>query len=154
VAGAIAITINVAEVASDELREAFARLLPQLSATAPHFGAAALRELIAAPGTTLLLARGDGGRIVGMVTLVVFRTPTGVRAHIESLVVDQAVRGRGAGEALCRAALAHAEEAGADTVDLTSAPARAAANRLYRRLGFQRRDTNVYRHVVARRSSN
>lgn len=146
------LTITAAETATDELVDAFARFLPQLSATAPPLGAAALRELLAAPGTSLLLARSAAGSIVGMVTLVVFRTPTGMRAVIESLVVDQAARGRGAGEALCRAALARARQAGADTVDLTSAPGRAAANRLYLRLGFQRRDTNVYRHVVLRPS--
>jgi len=145
-----AVTITAAETATDELVEAFARLLPLLSVTAPPLGEVALREMLAAAGTTILLARSGAGPIVGMVTLVVFQTPTGMRAHIESLVVDPAARGRGTGEALCQAALARATQAGADTVDLTSAPGRAAANRLYLRLGFQRRDTNVYRHVIER----
>jgi ribosomal protein S18 acetylase RimI-like enzyme len=144
------ITITAATAATDELGAAFARLLPELSPAAPPLGTVELCALLAAPGTSLFLAR-SGGTIVGMVTLVVFRTPTAVRAHIESLVVDPSARGRGVGEALCRAALARASQAGADTVDLTSAPARAAANRLYLRLGFQRRDTNVYRHVIVRR---
>jgi ribosomal protein S18 acetylase RimI-like enzyme len=137
-------TVTEAET-SDELHEIFARLIPQLSASAPVPGAAEVSEMLAAKGTTILIAR-EGCAILGVVTLIVFRTPTGLRAQIESLVVDTAARRRGVGEALCRAALARAADAGADSVDLTSAPSRAAANRLYLRLGFERRDTNVYRH--------
>jgi ribosomal protein S18 acetylase RimI-like enzyme len=140
-------TIAAADGPTDELVDAFARLLPQLVSTPSPFGRTELAELLAQPGTTLLLAR-SGQAIAGMVTLIVFRTPTGVRAHIESLVVDAGVRGRGLGEALCRAALARAAQAGAHTVDLTSAPSRAAANRLYLRIGFRRRETNVYRHDI------
>ena len=81
-----------------------------------------------------------------MLTLVVFRIPTGVRAWIEDVVVDAAVRGRGVGEALSQAALTRAAAAGARTVDLTSRPSREAANRLYRRLGFVPRETNLYRY--------
>lgn len=89
----------------------------------------------------------DGGaeRIVGMLTLVTFRLPTGVRAWIEDVVVDGGSRGRGVGEALTQAAIEHASARGAQTVDLTSRPSREAANRLYRRIGFEPRETNVYR---------
>jgi ribosomal protein S18 acetylase RimI-like enzyme len=83
--------------------------------------------------------------VIGTLTLALFRIPTGVRAWIEDVVVDEAARGRGAGEALTREALRLAEEAGARTVDLTSRPEREAANRLYQRLGFERRSTSVYR---------
>jgi ribosomal protein S18 acetylase RimI-like enzyme len=83
--------------------------------------------------------------VIGTLTLALFRIPTGVRAWIEDVVVDEAARGRGAGEALTREALRLAEEAGARTVDLTSRPEREAANRLYQRLGFERRGTSVYR---------
>jgi len=92
----------------------------------------------------LLVARLDG-RIVGSLTLALFRIPTGMRAWIEDVVVDEAARGHGVGDALNRAALEIAAERGARTVDLTSRPSREAANRLYRRLGFQPRETNVYR---------
>ena len=89
----------------------------------------------------------DGqGRIVGMLTLVVFRIPTGVRAWIEDVVVDSAVGRRGVGEALTRAALDLAGTCGALTVDLTSRPSREAANRLYQKVGFEPRETNVYRY--------
>jgi ribosomal protein S18 acetylase RimI-like enzyme len=108
-----------------------------------------IREIVEAEASTVLIAR-DGrneGRIVGMLTLVVFRIPTGVRAWIEDVVVDEAVRGRGVGEALNQSAVRRALELGARTVELTSRPSREAANRLYQRLGFVRRDSNVYRYT-------
>ena len=99
------------------------------------------------PTTPLLVARhGEPPEIVGTLTLVVFRIPTGLRAWVEDVVVDDSARGQGVGSALTREALRRAEAAGARTVDLTSRPSREAANRLYRRLGFEMRETNVYRH--------
>jgi diadenosine tetraphosphate (Ap4A) HIT family hydrolase len=80
-----------------------------------------------------------------MLTLVVFRIPTGLRAWIEDVVVDEAVRGRGVGEVLSQEAVRRALGLGARTVELTSRPSREAANRPYQRLGFVRRDSNVYR---------
>ncbi len=131
-----------------ELADAFGRLLPQLSENAEIPTPELIREIVDAPSSTVLIARDTraGGRIVGMLTLVVFRIPTGVRAWIEDVVVDAAVRGRGVGEALSVAALTRATAAGARTVDLTSRPSREAANRLYRRLGFALRETNLYRY--------
>jgi ribosomal protein S18 acetylase RimI-like enzyme len=99
---------------------------------------------VASDASVLLLAEEDG-EVVGAMTLVVFTIPTGVRAWIEDVVVDEAARGRGVGDALNRAAIERAREAGARTVDLTSRPSREVANHLYRRLGFEQRDTNVYR---------
>jgi ribosomal protein S18 acetylase RimI-like enzyme len=78
-------------------------------------------------------------------TLVTFPIPTGLRAWIEDVVVDGEARGRGAGAALTTEAVRIARAAGARTVDLTSRPSRAAANRLYERLGFQVRDSKVFR---------
>jgi ribosomal protein S18 acetylase RimI-like enzyme len=98
--------------------------------------------------TAVLLARDDAGRVLGTLTLVMYRIPTGLRACIEDVVVDEAARGQGAGEALTRFALDVAARAGAKTVDLTSRPSREAANRLYQRLGFDRRNTNVYRYEL------
>ncbi len=136
--------IEIAQEATPELVEAMARLLPQLSSSAPAPTAAELDEIATSPATVLLVARLDG-RIVGSLTLALFRIPTGMRAWIEDVVVDEAARGHGVGDALNRAALEIAAERGARTVDLTSRPSREAANRLYRRLGFQARETNVYR---------
>ncbi|CAN5823836.1 hypothetical protein BH23ACT2_BH23ACT2_19370 [soil metagenome] len=137
----------VAEV-TDELVEAFAHLVPQLSSSSPSPSPEVLAGIIAAPATDLLVARDDHGAVVGSLTLVVFRIPTGLRAWIEDVVVDGAARGQGVGQALNRHAVELAAERGARTVDLTSRPSREAANRLYARLGFAPRDTNVYRYEL------
>ncbi len=138
--------ISPATEATDELVDAIATLLPQLSQTAQPPSKAELAEIVASGSTTLLIARdGEGGRIVGTLTLAAFRIPSGVRAWIEDVIVDDTVRGQGAGEALTRAALDRASASGARTVDLTSRPSRAAANRLYQRVGFVTRQTNLYR---------
>lgn len=145
------IDIEIAETVEPELLSALARLIPQLSSSAPIPSADQLREILASPGTTLLIARDrdEKGRVVGTLTLVVFRIPAGVRAWIEDVIVDVDSRGKGVGEALSRRALEIAASRGARTVELTSRPTREAANRLYRRLGFEPRDTNVYRYTVS-----
>jgi ribosomal protein S18 acetylase RimI-like enzyme len=129
--------------ADDALAEAVARLVPQLSPKRQPAGSVELRELIAAPGTSLIVARDDDA-VLGMLTLIVYRVPTGTRAWIHDVVVDESARGRGVGEALTREALRQAEDAGAISVELTTRQEREAANRLYRRLGFEQRETNVY----------
>jgi len=141
------ILIEVAASADDALCEAVATLVPQLSSSSPPPTVAQLRRIIADPATTLLLARDDG-RVVGMLTLATFALPTGTRAWVEDVVVDEASRGAGVAGALVQAALARAGELGARTVDLTSRPDREAANRLYVRLGFVPRHTNVYRFTL------
>jgi ribosomal protein S18 acetylase RimI-like enzyme len=138
------IDIGVAASADDELCEAVAQLIPQLSSSSPPPTRQQLQQIIDDPATTMFVAR-DAGRIVGTLTLAAFRLPTGVRAWVEDVVVDNAFRGNGAASALVYAALAHAADIGARTVDLTSRPDREAANRLYLRLGFEQRTTNVYR---------
>jgi ribosomal protein S18 acetylase RimI-like enzyme len=132
----------------DEVTAAVATLVGQLSRSAPPPGRGELADLVAAPGVTLFGLADEGGALVGMLTLALFPTPTGVRAWIEDVVVHEAARGQGAGASLTRAALDAARAAGARTVDLTSRPSREAANRLYRRVGFELRDTNVYRYVL------
>jgi ribosomal protein S18 acetylase RimI-like enzyme len=124
------------------------RLVPQLSRSNPPPTEAELDEIVRSPATVLFVAEDDDGTILGSLTLALFRIPTAMRAWIEDVVVDESARGQGVGEALNRAALARAREAGAKTVDLTSRPSREAANRLYRRIGFHQRDTNVYRYEL------
>jgi ribosomal protein S18 acetylase RimI-like enzyme len=140
------VRIETVRAVTDDLVAAVGRLLPQLSRAAPP-GRERLAEIVGSPANTLLVAR-DGDTIVGMLMLVTFPLPTGLRARIEDVVVDRAARGRGVGAALSRAALDLAAERGAATVDLTSRPSRAAANRLYERLGFERRDSRMYRFRV------
>ncbi len=132
--------------ATDEVLEAFGRLLPQLSSSAPPLQRDELIEMIQSDSTHVLAARDDDGRIVGSLSLVVFRIPTGVRAWIEDVVVDQSARGGGVGEALNRFAIDLADRLGARSIDLTSRPSREAANRLYQRIGFVARETNIYRY--------
>jgi ribosomal protein S18 acetylase RimI-like enzyme len=141
------ITIAVAESADAELVAAVAVLLPQLSSSSPAPANEDLARIIGDPATTLFLARDDG-RIVGMLTLVLFLLPSGLRAWIEDVVVDDEARGGGIASALVQAALDHASAQNARTVDLTSRPEREAANRLYLRLGFEQRSTNVYRRTL------
>jgi len=143
------IEIAVATRVDEELVAAFTRLIPQLSRSAPVPTPDLIREIVEAQASTVLIARDlrDHGRIVGMLTLIVFRIPTGVRAWIEDVVVDETVRGRGVGEGLSQEAVRRAVESGARTVELTSRPSREAANRLYQRLGFALRDSNVYRYT-------
>ena len=138
------VRIDVVQSVSPELVDAFARLLPQLSASAPPTSFDELEAIVSSAATSLIVAR-DGEQILGTLTLAVFRIPTGVRAWIEDVVVDEAARGRGIAEALTRRAVELASAAGARSVELTSRPTREAANRLYRRLGFEERETNVLR---------
>jgi ribosomal protein S18 acetylase RimI-like enzyme len=133
---------------TDEVIGTFNRLLPQLSRSAPPLDRAALERIVGSDATTLLIARADG-RIAGTLSLVMFRIPTGTRAWIEDVIVDQAARGQGIGEALTIEALRLAEAAGARTVDLTSRASREAAGRLYERVGFQPRETRAYRYAFA-----
>jgi ribosomal protein S18 acetylase RimI-like enzyme len=143
------VTVEAAVTADPELVAALARLVPQLSRSAPAPTAYDLETLVTSPATTLLVARDADDQIVGSLTLAVFRTPTGVRAWIEDVVVDTAVRGGGIGSALVMEAIEVARRSESRTVDLTSRPGRVEANRLYQRLGFEQRETNVYRYSLA-----
>jgi ribosomal protein S18 acetylase RimI-like enzyme len=144
----VTVRVEVLREVTDEVVGTFGRLLPQLSRSAPPIDRATLDRLVSSAATTVLLARADG-RIVGTLSLVMFPIPTGLRAWIEDVVVDQAARGQGVGEALITEALRLAEAAGARTVDLTSRASREAAGRLYERVGFQSRETRAYRYAFA-----
>jgi ribosomal protein S18 acetylase RimI-like enzyme len=139
------VEVEVLAEATDETVAAFGRLLPQLSKSAPPLTRADIARILSAEAITLLAARCEG-TIAGVLTLVMFPLPTGRRAWIEDVVVDEKFRGRGAGEELTRAAIRIAQAAGARTVDLTSRPEREAAGRLYERTGFTQRDSRVYRY--------
>jgi ribosomal protein S18 acetylase RimI-like enzyme len=139
------VKVEIATTLTPAIVDAVDRLVPQLSRSNPPPSTAELGDLVASPATDLFIAIDDGGTIVAMATLVTFRIPTGRRAWIEDVVVDEAGRGQGVGAALTQAMVDRARELGCRTVDLTSRPAREAANRLYRRAGFAVRDTSVYR---------
>lgn len=139
------VKVEIATSLTPAIVDAVQRLVPQLSRSNPPPTTAELGELVASPATDLFIALDEAGTIVGIATLVTFRIPTGRRAWIEDVVVDEAARGQGVGDALTRAMVERSREFGAVTVDLTSRPSREAANRLYQRAGFVQRDSNVYR---------
>jgi ribosomal protein S18 acetylase RimI-like enzyme len=142
----MAATISLATPAdAEELTAALERLVPQLSRSNPPPPLEQVAEMLASPAVSQFVARGDDGTIIGVSTLAVFRIPTGLRAWIEDVITDQAARGQGVGEALTLAMCDRARELGCVTVDLTSRPSREAANRLYQRVGFEQRETNVWR---------
>ena len=138
------ITVEVAHHATEELRQSLNNLLPQLSSSAPQLEITDLEAIIGSPAVTLFVAF-DGTAVVGSLTLVIFPIPTGLRAWIEDVVVDEKTRGRGVGAALSRAALHEAQRRGVRSIDLTSRPSRESAHQMYLKLGFVIRDTNVYR---------
>ena len=138
------VEVVIVDEVDDELVGAFAALIPQLSSSSPPPTAQELAEIVSSPDSVLYLARHDG-RIVGSLTLAFYRIPTGLKAWIEDVVVDESARGRGVGEALNSAAIDEARRRGAKHISLTSRAFRDTANRLYQRLGFVPYDTNVYR---------
>ena len=143
---AVEVVVDACRSVDDELVDAMARLIPQLSSHPPP-GRTELEEIVASGAATLFVARLQN-RIVGALTLVAFRIPTGLQTRIEDVVVDEAFRGRRVAEKLARAALETARRMGARSTDLTSRPSRQAANRLYTRMGFERRESNLYRYTL------
>jgi ribosomal protein S18 acetylase RimI-like enzyme len=139
------VKVEIATTLTPAIVDAVARLVGQLSRSAAPPTTAELGDIVSSPATDLFIAIDDGGTIIGTATLVTFRIPTGARAWIEDVVVDEAGRGQGVGTALTEAMVERAQELGCRTVDLTSRPSRASANRMYQRAGFVARDTNVYR---------
>ena len=139
--------VEIANRVDNDLVVAFQQLIPQLSKSNPAPTKEQLESIVASDSSHVLVAKVDGV-IVGSLTLVIFHIPTGIRAWIEDVVVDADARGKGVGEALNLFAIEESRKRGAVTVDLTSRPSREAANRLYQRLGFKARETNVYRYDV------
>ncbi len=136
--------LDIVTHADDELYQAFQRLVPQLTNNNPPPSLNDLADLVRDSSSTLITARNDSGEIVGALTLTVYRVPTGIRSIIEDVIVDISARGQGVGESLMRYAIDLAREKGASNISLTSNPLRVAANRLYLRVGFTKRETNAY----------
>lgn len=142
--------IEIVDQANLELWDAFQRLVPQLTSNNPPPSLDDLWALVKLDSSTLLIARADDETIIGAACLTVYRVPTGIRAIIEDVIVDEAARGGGIGEALLRRCVDIAREKGVSGVSLTSNPKREAANRLYARMGFVRRETNAYYYKLNR----
>jgi ribosomal protein S18 acetylase RimI-like enzyme len=140
--------IEIVTQADAELYDAFHRLVPQLTNNNPPPSLDELTALIREPASTLMVARGDAGKIIGALTLTVYRVPTGVRSIIEDVIVDNSARGGGVGEALMKRAIEVAREKGASNISLTCNPMRESANKLYQRMGFMKRETNAYQIML------
>jgi GNAT superfamily N-acetyltransferase len=139
------VKVEIATTLTPAIVDAVAKLVPQLSSSPPPT-TVELGEIVSSPATDFFIALADDGTIIGMATLAWFRIPTGRRAWVEDVTVDEAGRGQGVGTALIDAMVDRARDLGCKTVDLTSRPHREAANRLYQRIGFVPRETNVYRY--------
>jgi GNAT superfamily N-acetyltransferase len=147
------LAIQIIQEVTDELYAACQRLMPQLTENKPAPARQELEELVTSDCSRLFVARDITGdhAITGMLTLALFRVPSGMRGWIEDLVVDESSRGKGVGQALVCAALEYAREAGAGQVGLTCNPARQAAHRLYMRLGFETRNAQAYRYDLKKK---
>lgn len=142
------IKITEIEHFSEELLQAFKRLTPQLSESAPIPTAERLQRIVESPSTHLLAALDYEGNIAGVLTLVLFDIPTYCKAWIEDVITDSEYRGRGIGKALVKRAIEIAKERGADSVNLTSRPSREVARALYRKVGFEEVPTTVFRLLL------
>jgi ribosomal protein S18 acetylase RimI-like enzyme len=140
--------IDIVTQADEELYDAFQRLVPQLTNNNPPPSLNDLADLVRDASSTLMVARDNRGQIVGALTLTVYRVPTGIRSIIEDVIVDTTARGQGIGDALMKYAINLAREKGAQNISLTSNPMREAANRLYLRVGFKKRETNAYQYKL------
>lgn len=142
--------MNVIEIKcySDAVLDALNDLLPQLSSSPDRLTEQKLLAIIHSDTTRLLMAE-ENGRYVGSLTLVVFKIPSGTRARIEDLVVQETARGGGVGKSLVLKAIEMADALGVEAVDLTAHPSREAANQLYKKLGCEIRETNVYRRKIS-----
>jgi ribosomal protein S18 acetylase RimI-like enzyme len=143
----VTISVEIVEQSSPELLDAMNALIPQLSSSATSLTMENLDVIVAAPSVQLFIAR-RGTDVVGTLTLVLFPLPTGIRAWIEDVVVDEGSRNMGVGEALTTASIDFARTMKVRSIDLTSRPSRVAANELYTKLGFVLRETNVYRRMM------
>jgi ribosomal protein S18 acetylase RimI-like enzyme len=139
--------MNIIEVTeySEKIFKTFNNLLPQLLATALPVTVEDLKEIIQSESSRLLMAEIDR-HYIGSLTLTMVKTPTGIKARIEDVVVSEKTRGKGVGSLLIKHAIGMAKNLGARTIDLTSRPSRTDANALYKKLGFQPRKTNIYRY--------
>ena len=134
--------VEMVQEADPKLLKSLNDLLPQLSKNAQAMTLEDLKQIVDSECSDLLVVRAaDGGSILGALTLIHFRIPTGIRAWIEDVVVDASARGQGVGKALIQAAIDKSHDLGAKTLDLTSNPERESAHRLYEGAGFSMRTT-------------
>jgi len=128
--------------------DAITKLLPQLGPNTNPLSEEHFRRILKSDNSHLFIAEPDNNEIAGMLTLVTYQIPTGTKVWIEDVVVDESCRGKGIGQELTMHAIEFARSLGAGSVELTSRPSRISANKLYQKLGFIQRETNVYRYEL------
>ncbi|MDL2238752.1 GNAT family N-acetyltransferase [Bacteroidales bacterium OttesenSCG-928-K03] len=129
---------------SGEILNKINNLLPILSDNVRTLKHEELEEMINDKNTVIFIAEEDED-IVGMLVFIIYKLPSGVKAWIEDVIVKEEQQGRGIGRMLVETAIEYAKKLNIKKIDLTSSPFRIAANILYPKLGFKKRDTNVYR---------
>jgi len=128
-----------------EIQDAIGKLSTQLTGKEYKVGKERIEAIISDENSHLIVALNDKGFVLGMATVGIYNSPTGKKGWIEDVVVDEGSRGQGIGENLINFAVEFAKNQQADVVMLTSKPERITANKLYKKLGFQLKETNVYR---------
>jgi len=135
------ITVN------DTVLNAFRKLIPQLSSDCVLPTEKDLNDIVNSNSVQLFIAE-ENNEILGTLTLVFNKIPTGDKVWIEDVVVDKAARGKGLGKKLIQFAIEYTINKNINKINLTSSPERVAANKLYQKLGFIQRETNVYRLLI------
>jgi len=143
------ITIKELKETTIDALDGINNLLPQLSSSAQNISIERLSELVLSDNSIIFLGFDESGQILGMLSLIIVKIPTGNKAWIEDVVVDQNARGKGLGKSLMNHALEDAKKRGVKSIDLTSRPSRESANMLYQNLGYEIRQTNVYRYKLS-----
>jgi len=133
---------------SDKVYSALLKLLPQLDPEIKLPSKDFFKNILANNNTHFFAGELEDGEIAGILTLTVYFIPTGTKLWIEDVVIDESHRGKGYGKEIMLHAMKFAQSLGAKSIDLTSRPFRIAANQLYIDLGFEKRETNVYRYHV------
>ena len=137
--------INEVTEYTPELKNTIDKFLKLLTGKELLIAEEGLKALIAATNSHLFVAWDEHHTAcMGMITVGIYHAPTGRKAWIEDVVVDDAYRGQGVGKRLTEFAIEFARKKQVDLLSLTSNPTRIAANKLYPRVGFTHKETNVY----------
>ena len=138
-------TISLLTSGDAQTAEALRLLIEQLTGRDSNFGEEELRQTLLDNASRLFVMRHEGV-IIGMLTLCIYHCPTARKVWVEDVVVDNAYRGQGLGKELMAYAIDYVEKNLAPcSLMLTSRPTRVAANALYRKIGFEPRETNIYK---------
>ena len=140
--------ISRIKIFNERVFEAVSRLLPQLAPETDFPTKAYLKSILVSENIHFFIGEMDDNRIIAMLTIGTYNTPSGTKVWIEDVVVDESQRGKGLGEELMLFAIDYSKSLGAGSVSLTSRPSRIAANKLYKKLGFVQYETNVYKYLL------